>query len=99
MKFQVLQNSHHCANGQFKKPPPRWQKGERIVLHALPLHFEFFDISQTFSLFTRREITRFAAAWMTLAFVDKCSILFSYLGIAGSSLILSSGYLKRILQA
>ena len=44
-------------------------------LHALHVHFSFFDILKTSSFFLWREMTFFAVVWTTWAYDDKCSIL------------------------
>ena len=44
-------------------------------LHALHVHFSFFDILKTSSFFLWREMTFFAVVWTTWAHDDKCSIL------------------------
>ena len=74
-----------------------WQL-KTVFLHALHVHFSFFDILKTFSFFLRREMmTCFAVVWTTCAYDDKCSILSTYVPSAGSNLI--PGYLEHIFQA
>ena len=43
-----------------------WQ-WKTVFLHALHVHFSFFDILKTFSFFLRREMTCFAVVWTTWA--------------------------------
>ena len=52
-------------------------KWKTVVLHALHVHFSFFHIPQTFSFFSRREMTCFAVVWTTWAYVEKCFIFWS----------------------
>ena len=63
-----------------------WQ-WKTVFLHALHVHFSFFDILETFSFFLRRQMTCSAVVWTTWAYDDKCSILSSYAPSAGSSSI------------
>ena len=58
-------------------------KWKTVVLHALHVHFSFFHIPQTFSFFSRREMTCFAVVWRTWAYVEKCFIFWS----TGSNLL------------
>ena len=85
--------SNHDNDGN-KKPTNLhiWQ-WKTVFLHALHVHFSFFDILKTFSFFLRREMTYFAVVWTTWAWDDKCSILSSYFPSAGSKLI--PGYIVR----
>ena len=82
-----LQNPHKFAYLTIKT----------VFLHALHVHFSFFDILKTFSFFLRRELTCFAVVWTTWAYDDKCSILSCYLSSAGSNLI--PGLIEHIFQA
>ena len=68
-----------------------------VFLHALHVHFPFFDILETFSFFLRRGMTCFAVVWTTWAYDDKCSILCSYVRSTGYNLI--PGQLEHTFQA
>ena len=70
-----------------------WQ-WKTVFLHALHVHFSFFDILKTFSFFLRREMTCFAVVWTTSAYDNKCSILSSYAPSVCSNLI--PGQLEHI---
>ena len=70
---------------------------ENSILHALHVHFSFFDILKAFSFFLWRKMTCFAVVWTTWAYDDKCSVLASYVPSTGSKLI--PGHLEDIFQA
>ena len=68
-----------------------------VFLHALHVHFSFFDILETFLFFLQRQMTCSAVVRTTGAYDDKCSILSSYVPSAASNLILEQ--LEHIFQA
>ena len=45
-----------------------WQ-WKTVFLHALHVHFSFFDILETFSFFLRRQMTCSAVVWTTWAYI------------------------------
>ena len=60
-KFSLGSLSNHNDDGNNNVPNLHIWQWKAAVLHALHVHFSFFEIPQTFSFFPRREMTCFAS--------------------------------------
>ena len=64
-----------------QKPHIAYLTMKNSILHALHMHFSFFDILKTFSFFLRREMTFYCSCVDDVSIcwqLHKCSVLSSY---------------------
>ena len=77
--------SNHDDHGNKNVTKLKVWRWKTIVLPALHVHFLSLNISQTFSLFPRREMACSAVVWRTWECDGNCSILPPYFWSAGVS--------------